>query len=255
MQTRLDKSLAKKYASPSQKTRVITEYWVQSNIFCPSCGSIINNYENNRPVADFFCPECREEFEVKSKKNSFGKKIVDGSYCSMIERLQGSNNPSLFLLSYDLTSYNVLNFLVVPKHFFVPEIIEKRKPLSQNARRAGWMGCNILLSGIPNSGKVFYIKNKQIESKEKILLQWRKTLFLRESKKAELKGWILDIMNCIDKLGVNEFTLNEMYAFENLLSIKHPSNKHIKDKIRQQLQFLRDKGYLYFVGKGRYRLV
>ena len=63
------------------------------------------------------------------------------------------------------------------------------------------------------------------------------------------KGWILDIMNCIDKIGKGEFFLNEVYAFEKLLGQKHPNNRHIKDKIRQQLQFLRDKGYLDFVVK------
>ena len=34
----------------------------------------------------------------------------------------------------------------------------------------------------------------------------------------------------------------------------HPENKHIKDKIRQQLQFLRDRGYLKFINKGKYKL-
>jgi len=64
----------------------------------------------------------------------------------------------------------------------------------------------------------------------------------------------LDIMNCIEKLGSKEFTLDEIYTLENLLSKKHPDNKHIKDKIRQQLQILRDKGYLEFIERGRYRV-
>ena len=55
---------------------------------------------------------------------------------------------------------------------------------------------------------------------------------------------ILDIMNCIDKLKKTEFILQDVYAFDKILSKKHSENKHIKDKIRQQLQFLRDKGYL-----------
>ena len=61
-------------------------------------------------------------------------------------------------------------------------------------------------------------------------------------------------MSCIDKLGKSEFTLSEMYDFEYLLAQKHPNNKHIKDKIRQQLQFLRDKGYLEFLKRGSYHL-
>ena len=40
----------------------------------------------------------------------------------------------------------------------------------------------------------------------------------------------------------------------NELSKKHPDNRHIKDKIRQQLQVLRDKGYLEFSSRGNYRL-
>ena len=53
----------------------------------------------------------------------------------MVEQLQNQNNPNFFFLNYDLENYEIINFSVIPKHFFVPEIIEKQKPLSQNARR------------------------------------------------------------------------------------------------------------------------
>ena len=87
-----------------------------------------------------------------------------------------------------------------------------------------------------------------------MLEKWQKTVFLKKIKKADAKGWILDIMNCIDALNKKEFTLADVYAFENDLKVIHPENKNIKHKIRQQLQFLRDKGYLEFVGDGIYRL-
>lgn len=254
MHLTFDTNLAARYKSQSQKTRVLTESWVKNEIFCPNCGATISDYKNSKPVADFYCPNCNEDYELKSKRDGMGKKIVDGAYKTMIERLQSLNNPNFFFLNYDLKNYEVLNFAVIPKHFFVPEIIEKRKPLSENARRAGWIGCNILLRNIPRSGKIFYVKNKKVEPKEDVLKEWNKTLFLRETKKDDLKGWILDVMNCIDKLGKSEFKLDEIYSFENLLSQKHPDNKFIKDKIRQQLQFLRDKGYLDFVNRGIYRL-
>ena len=48
---------------------------------------------------------------------------------------------------------------------------------------------------------------------------WQNTLFLQETRKTDLRGWILDIMNCIDTLGKDEFTLQEMYNFENILII------------------------------------
>ncbi len=248
--------LADDYKSPSQKVRVLTEHWVDSQVYCPNCGRPnIDKYRNNKPVADFSCPNCKEDYELKSKKETIGNKIVDGAYGTMIERLRDSNNPSLFLLSYDLQNYKVLNFLVIPKHFFVPEIIEERKPLSPTARRAGWVGCNILLQGIPQTGKIFFVRNHQPEPKEKVLTAWKKTLFLREEKEISAKGWLLDVMSCIERLGNKEFSLDEAYAFADSLSKKHPKNRHIKDKIRQQLQILRDKGYLEFVERGRYRLV
>lgn len=246
---------AERYKSNSQKIRILTEDWVDQEIFCPSCGEDLNQYENGRPVADFFCPKCHEEYELKSKNNSIGNKIVDGNYRTMIDRLQSNNNPNFFLLTYDIKNYLVSNFFVIPKHFFVPEVIEKRKPLSIRAKRCGWVGCNISLKTIPQTGKIFYIKDKKVEAKSKILEDWKKTLFLRDEKELSAKGWILDVMNCLDKLGKKEFKLDEVYSFEKTLEEKHPNNKHIKDKIRQQLQLLRDNGYLNFMGKGKYKLI
>lgn len=254
MRLSLNTELASQYKSQSQAVRVMTEDWVKNEIFCPNCGSFVNDFENNKPVADFYCEDCNEEYELKSKKDSIGKKIVDGAYNKMIERLKSSNNPNFFFLNYNLHNYNVENFIVIPKHFFIPEIIEKRKPLSEKAKRAGWIGCNILLQSIPLSGKIFYVKNGKFENKRDILKNWQKTLFLRETKKVDLKGWILDVMSCVDSLNKNEFTLGEIYKFENILSKKHPENKYVKDKIRQQLQFLRDKGYLEFIKAGKYKI-
>ena len=256
MKLTFDTTVVNGYKNNTQRARVLTESWVDNEIYCPSCGQLnIDKYPNNQPAADFYCSNCQEDYELKSKQDGFGTKIVDGAYRTMLERLTSSNNPNFFLLNYDLASLSITNFLVIPKHFFVPKIIEKRKPLVPTARRAGWVGCNILLKNIPQTGKIFFVKNRQVESKEKVLNKWKKTLFLREEKEISAKGWLLDIMQCVDNLGKREFTLNDMYAFENELSQLHPENKHIKDKIRQQLQFLRDKGYLNFVSRGYYRLI
>lgn len=254
MQIRFDSKIADFYKSASQKVRILTESWVANEAYCPNCGISISSYENNRPVADFFCPSCVEDYELKSKKNSIGKKIVDGAYRTMISRLQSNSNPNFFLLSYDLKGYKILNFFVIPKHFFVPEIIERRKPLSPIARRAGWVGCNILLKDIPLTGKIFYVKNGVACDKKNVLKNWKKTLFLREERHSQSRGWILDVMNCIDKLCKKEFSLDEIYVFEKKLAEKHPENCHVPAKIRQQLQILRDRGYIKFIGRGKYEL-
>ena len=153
-----------------------------------------------------------------------------------------------------LPKLSVDDFLVIPKHFFISEIIEKRKPLAKTARRAGWIGSNILFSKIPKAGQIFYVEDGKEIPKKDVLEKWQKTVFLKKIKKADAKGWILDIMNCIDALNKKEFSLQDMYTFEKALKVIHPENKHIKDKIRQQLQFLRDKNYLKFIGDGIYKL-
>jgi type II restriction enzyme len=138
------------YSSGSQSARAWTERWVRDWIFCPNCGSPkISQFPANRPVADFFCPSCSEEYELKSQRGKFGAKVLDGAFRTMIERLGSSNNPNFLLLNYDLAQLSVTNAFIVPKHFFVPAIIEKRKPLAPTARRAGWIGYNILLNQIP----------------------------------------------------------------------------------------------------------
>lgn len=123
--------------------------------------------------------------------------------------------------------------------------------MSCNARRANWIGSNILINHIPNSGKIYYVKNKKEFDKDIVLEKWGKTLFLIEQDK--LKGWTLDVMRCLDEIDKEEFDIDDVYKFEKYLQQKHPNNKHIKDKIRQQLQYLRDKGYIEFIQKGKYR--
>lgn len=255
MNLNFNEQLVATYKSTSQKIRILTEDWVKSSMFCPNCGNLqIVKYSNNQPVADFFCQNCKEDYELKSKKNSIGAKISDGAYHTKIERLSSQNNPNLFILNYNPKSLSVVNFFVIPKHFFVPEIVEKRRPLTTTARRAGWVGSNILLHKIPQVGKIFIIKQQKIQPKEKVLNEWQKTLFLREEKEINARGWLLDVMRCIEKLGKSQFVLNDIYAFEDELEMLHPHNKHIKDKIRQQLQILRDKNYLRFLGQGTYQL-
>ncbi|MFA7208978.1 MAG: DpnI domain-containing protein [Parcubacteria group bacterium] len=253
MELLLDKRLSLKYTNQSQIARILTESWVQKEIFCPNCGDGIKSYANNKPVADFYCSKCVEDFELKSKKGKIGKKVSAGAYSKMIERLNSKQKPHFFFMGY-LPALSVNDFFVVPKYFFVPEIIEKRKALAESARRAGWIGSNILFSKIPSSGKIFYVENGKEISKKEVLQKWQKTAFLKQIKKPELRGWILDTMNCIEALGKNEFTLDEMYQFESDLEKIHLENKNIKPKIRQQLQFLRDKGYLKFIAPGKYQL-
>ncbi len=240
--------------SRSQKARLVTENWASANVTCPICESGLAKYTNNAPVADFFCSGCAEDFELKSTSGKLGMSIPDGAYTTMMQRLSSHSNPNLLLLEYDAESWSVRNLAAIPKYYFTPNLIQMRPPLSPTARRAGWVGCNILIGNIPSAGKIRIVSNGVVERSEQILIDWRKTGFLAESKSDAAKGWLLQTMQCIDRIGRSRFALQDVYEFENSLRSVYPKNDHIREKLRQQLQILRNQGYLRFVARGVYEL-
>lgn len=242
------------YTSGSQSARVWSETWVSSWAFCVSCGHTgLTKFSNNQPLADFYCEGCREQFELKSKNGSLQPKVADGSYRTKVERLKSAQNPNLLLMTYNREQRTVTNLIAVPKHYFVPRIIEQRAPLRPTARRAGWEGSNILLKEIPESGKIFIVRNGVSQPRESVLRQWQTTCFLA-NEPIDARGWLLEVMRSVERIGKPEFEIADVYADEARLQAIYPDNKHVREKIRQQLQVLRDVGYLDFVLRGTYRL-
>lgn len=244
------------YKSKSQRARVLTESWMEQNMFCPVCGRLIlKHYQANRPVADFFCEECKSEYELKSqekKKDSSLTIIPDGCYNTMIQRISSLNNPHLFVM----THYNqqVNNLFFIPNFFFTPAIIIKRPPLKESARRAGWVGCNIDIGAVPMDAKIRIISDGKLTSIQQVVGSYNRLLALRMDK-LQNRSWLMDTMACIDSIHTESFSLKDIYQYENMLKIKHPTNNHIKEKLRQQLQILRDNGFIEFTSRGNYRKV
>lgn len=246
--------LSNDYKSNSQKTRVFTEPFVEENFYCPYCGADLISRVNNDKVRDFDCSKCNENYELKSKQGkSLGKTVADGKYQTMIERISNNSNPNFYFLNYDKENFDVINFCAVPNYFFTPNIIIPRKKGIPN--RPDYIMCNIDISGIPNSGKIFYVKDREIISKTKVLDDWNKTLFLKESNNIQAKGWLLDTMLCIEQLNKKSFSRQELLNFIPYLQTKYPNNLNIGQKISQQLQILRDKGFLKFTNRGNYEVI
>jgi type II restriction enzyme len=229
----------------------LTEDWFGKNVFCPICGKdTLTQSPNNSRVRDFFCDVCNSDYELKSKEGALGTKITDGGYKTMISRIESLNNPHFFFLTHQ--NNFVDNLFFIPNYFFTPAIIEPRKPLSSTARREGWMGCKINIGGVPEKGKIFIIKNSKELDKKVIKEKYEHALALKTDNLGQ-RGWLMDILNCIDTITSETFSLDEVYKFENELKSKHPDNNFIRDKIRQQLQLLRDKDIIEFVGQRVYR--
>jgi type II restriction enzyme len=64
-----------------------------------------------------------------------------------------------------------------------------------------------------------------------------------------------DVLACVREIRKPEFSLRDMYAFEERLGALHEDNRNVRPKIRQQLQVLRDRGVLEFLKRGTYRVL
>jgi type II restriction enzyme len=172
----------------------------------------------------------------------------------MMRAIAEDRLPHLLLLSYCYPSASVQDLVLIPKFCIPPSSIEARKPLSPTARRAGWVGCNIVLGMVPPEGRIEVISSRNILPRSAVREKFRRVQPLKEisSKK---RGWTLDVLTVLRSLGKRDFTLEDAYSFEDRLSGMHPENRHVRPKIRQQLQILRDMGYLRFLGRGHYRWV
>lgn len=251
----LNTSIHSAYKSPSQKVRVITEGWAEKNLYCPACISDqLTKLPNNTQSADFRCPLCSSIFQLKATQQKIHNKITDAGYDAMIRSLLEDRFPHLFVMHYNSSLNYVENLLLIPKHLLSISAIEKRKPLAPTARRAGWVGCNIVLDHVPLDGRIHLISSKIITDTQIVRARFKSTLPL--SKISPLKrGWTLDVLTALQSLNKKEFELDEIYSsLEKKLSNLHSENRHVRPKIRQQLQILRDLGYLTFVTKGLYRI-
>jgi type II restriction enzyme len=242
------------YTSKSQLARVMTESWVASNGYCLACTSeqILPTIANTQ-ARDFECQDCGHPYELKSASKPFGTKIVDGAYASMIRRIESGSASSFLLLRYSPSS-TVTDLVAIHRSLITREVVQERKPLSPTARRAGWIGCNILLGGIPPEGRIPLIQNGVATPKKSSRALFAATEQLGK-RPLSSRSWSRSLLNCLHRLPETRFTLEQAYGFEHELSLLYPENNNVRPKIRQQLQVLRDSGLLVFDGRGTYRLV
>jgi type II restriction enzyme len=246
--------VAAPYKSFSQRARVLTETWVQENLYCPACPSDnLHPTPKGERVIDFTCPNCDEPYQLKSQSHPFGDRVMNSAYEPKIEAIRAGTIPNFLFLQYDLRALMVSNLFVVPKHFISQSIIERRRPLSERARRRGWIGSNILLGNLPADARIPIVEDGREVPRDSVRDMWNRFLFLREQS-IHSRGWLADVLACVRQLNRETFTLADVYTFESRLADLHPKNKHIRPKIRQQLQVLRDYGIVEFLGKGIYRI-
>jgi type II restriction enzyme len=256
MQIDLDPDLGRGYKNPSQRVKAITEGWGRENLYCVACDSDAVAAERpGRPVIDFTCEECSEHYQLKSRGYPFSGQVRDAAYRPLADAVVNGTVPNFLFLQYDPDAWRVENLQLVPRFFMSLSALAEQKPLGPSARRSGHILCNILLSQLPFDARIYIVRQVRVENKEIVRAQWTRFAFLK-GKEHELRGWTANVLAEVRQLGKSTFSLKEFYeASQDRLSALHPENEHVRDKMRQQLQVLRDHGIVEFLGKGRYRQV
>ena len=260
MDLNLESSLGSPYQSNSQVARVITEAWAAANLYCLACPSDhLSATRNNTRVRDFSCSICGASYQLKSKNGKHGRVVQNSAYGPKIAAIDQGMAPHYAFLDYSRHSWTVTGLFVTPAHFITRSVVQRRKPLQDTARRAGWIGSNILLSEIPPDGKIALVSDSQPRNPEVVRDEWSKVAFLSSDTRAS-GGWGAEVLACVRVLQSEtrerEFTLRAFYSrFVESLARWHPDNHNVEAKIRQQLQVLRDGGVLTFLGRGRYRIL
>ena len=244
-----------KYKSGSQRARVFTEPWGAANLYCPACDSPeINSLPTGTHAIDFSCPNCASSYQLKSSAHKFGNRVIDGAYAAMHRAITADQTPNMFFLQYKLPQLVVENVFLIPRFAFSLSCVEKRPQLSPKAVRAGYVGCYFVLDRIPPEARISIVQDARPVSSSQVRNAYDKIRSL-EMINVEKRGWTLDVLNVVRSLGKQTFRLRDAYECSPMLAELHPGNRHIHDKIRQQLQLLRDLGLLAFLGDGCYRLL
>jgi hypothetical protein len=238
------------YKSASQRARRITESWGAGNLYCCSCAS--DRLQPERPnahVSDFLCPQCADCYQLKSQSRKFSAGVLGSNYYKMLDAILGNKTPNFFLLHYQLPEWVVRNLLFIPRFAISPSVIIRRKPLSAAARRSEWTGYILNVRLIPSSAKIPLITEGVEADRRDVRNQYARIARL-QALKPDQRGWTLDVLRCIELLPHPTFTTNDIYSFEEQLAQLYPGNRHVRPKIRQQLQVLRDQGLLISPRRG-----
>jgi type II restriction enzyme len=246
----IDQSLGLGYTSRTQQVRRVTEDWVARHGYCLrcNCDRLIQTPANTK-ARDFNCQECHHGYELKSKLGSFSTKVLDGAYGSMLTTIRESRTPTFLLLEY--SSIGRVERLRAIHHSLITETaIQPRRPLAVTAKRAGWMGCNIVLSDIALQGQISLLESGRMMPKTTTRSAFA-SLENLATLSTDRRTWAATVLLLTERLP-HHFSLQDIYQFESEVRFLFPNNRHVRPKIRQQLQVLRDAGLLIFLGGGRY---
>lgn len=196
--------------------------------------------------------------DIKALENILHNKGIIKNYPKLHSKIYLFDNKRAVITSGNLTSGGMVNNYEYGIYIDNEEIVNiissdfNKILLSEKTGNITEKKLNIVKNILRNLQKVSSVSlpSLKLDMSEENLDTIENSI---ESVQNSLSGWKLEIFKCLNQIPKQNFTLEDVNKFENDLRKVYPTNKHIKDKIRQQLQYLRDLGLVEFLGAGRYR--
>jgi hypothetical protein len=121
-----------------------------------------------------------------------------------------------------------------PQLWTVHDLIELRQPVEK------------LRAALPRPA---VRPSADVEAPRRVQLQRKEYSRLVHS----FSGWLELTLEGIGRIQTKTFSMDEVFAAcAPLARERYPENRHVREKLRQQMQRLRDLGLILFVGRGRY---
>ena len=136
----------------------LSEDFIYEHFRCLDCGSRISKERPGTKCFDHTCMGCGKKYQTKGRakslnalKNCIDKGQFRASGSKYKTRLNSVRNREcdficVFYQKKDGVADSLTGILHVPAHKITEDHVIPCKPLKPSARRAGWQGCNILMS-------------------------------------------------------------------------------------------------------------
>ncbi len=145
---RIDFDEAARYVSRSQVARIAIEAWAAQNIACWRCESPLVLVPANTELLDAVCRSSAHEVKIKAVSGIARDHLSGAAFGPIARRLATGCLPDYLVISYDSQRRIVLLAEYIDGADFVSGRLKARSPLGPAARRAGWIGTSIDVTGL-----------------------------------------------------------------------------------------------------------
>jgi type II restriction enzyme len=172
----------------------------------------------------------------------------------MMRRIRAAEAPALMLMHYQ-QDWSVQRLIAIHPVFLTPSVVRKRpKPhLRPKTLKPYWM-CDLDLTRIPPDGKIVIVGDGAERQRAETRRAFRESMRFGDVPLRK-RGWAALVLAYVRKIDKAEFSLKDLYAYEAAMHAAYPKNSHVRPKIRQQMQVLRDLGYVQFLDRGHYQIL